>query len=146
MLSYDQNIFEKYKALSIQTINQLEIGKQYWTNHLPKTFFVNELITWAEKNRREGKEPFDLGNDLEWIVYSRDDNREDYISIHDRNIGAHYNPWLIFDSEETAKNCRDELNPTVAYANANYFVDDYSDFYDDYYNDCPPCDSPYWDY
>lgn len=97
---YDETVFQKFKALAISDPKQLVIGKTYYSNIHPTEF---KIKSFSEM----------------WIV---DENSYEF-SLRDRNIGAHYNPWLIFETKETRDLCETELTVVIE-------MDDCDDNYD----------------
>jgi len=48
-----------------------------------------------------------------------------YISLSDHNIGNSYNPWLVFENEKDALECREMMPVTIV-------ATDYFPYYDEY--------------
>ena len=102
---YDEEIFQKYRALAITDINDLVIGERYYTND-GYDFTLLELISDKELYRRENFDDwFDRSDYLNWIV----PDKGYPFSLKDHNVGASYNPWLVFDTKETCDQCKEEL-------------------------------------
>ncbi len=101
-MNYDEKIFQKYRALAITDENKFVEGKTYYSNYAGEFIFV-KISTDNTINAKA-------------IISQNGDN----LFCKDNNIGASYNPWLIFDNKETCEACNNEL-----------ITDDYDD-YDDY--------------
>lgn len=121
MLSYDMEIFSKFKALSVQSVGDLEVGVTYYTNGRG-SFTIAKLLTNSEEYTNEGL--VWVGDDadkINWVLpvdgYS--------FSLSDRNVGASYSPWLIFKDEAVACQCEKELD-------IRYMYDPELDAWDDY--------------
>lgn len=117
-LSYNVDVFEKFKALAIQHPGQLVPGKTYFGNGYPVEFVVTRLLTDAEHELVFfGKQMSEDADNVElaWFGYNTEslviDGKlmESFGSMKDRNVGASYNPWLIFTDKETAEACEAEL-------------------------------------
>ena len=116
MIQYDQDYVNVWREKAITEINQLEIGKTYYSNTEPKKFTVVEIISTREHYRRCNIESWKTKHDDLKRIVSRDPDRT--FSMSDRNIGASYNPWLVFDNEED----RDEYdrNLLITYRHYDY--------------------------
>lgn len=111
---YNQQIFEEFLAKAIQSPEEFVVGETYYSNTFPEKFIFLGLLTNKESYRHEGLPWTDeeTANDIGWYVYQEHTHQARRIgSLMDRNIGAHYNPWLIFANEEDSKACRAELTP-----------------------------------
>lgn len=109
---YDEALFAKYRDLAITNKDDLVIGQKYWSNLDDTVRVLTSLISDKELNARLGLKGItdrNTSDNLKWMIY--DDGS--YESLSDNNIGTSYNPWLIFDTEETAKACREELKITI---------------------------------
>lgn len=92
---YNEEIFNKFRALAIQSEDQFVVGKTYYTNDGQDPF-----VCLAIRENNIGK----------YIVTGT--GFHDTMYLNDQNIGSHYNPWLIFENEEDAKRCNEELKVT----------------------------------
>lgn len=119
--AFDKNVFNKFRALAITDVSDLEIGRSYYTNSFPQKFVLKELVTNSEAYERLNL-PYTKSNanEIAWII--NDTNIR--MSLMDNNIGASYNPWLIFASEEVAEACRNELVVDI-YSSKEYYEDDF---------------------
>jgi hypothetical protein len=110
-MHYNEDIFAKFRALAITDVNQLEIGKTYYSNSESFPITVEAILTWNELRKRNGHERiFDASpedNELGWIVYGPEEY--DRMSLRDHNVGDSYNPWLLFADEATRDQCVSEL-------------------------------------
>lgn len=121
-LSYDENIFAVFKALSIKEESEIEIGRTYYTNSYPASFTVIGFETRAENDIRHGFPKREYENDKnEWMVTGP--NEWNTKSMSDLNIGASYNPWLMFANEEDAIRCREEFIVTMTEDPLDYMDD-----------------------
>ena len=116
-LYYDNEVFEKYHALAISNPSQFVEGKTYYSNSYPEKFTFRGLQTNAEHYDSVGLVWKHAGGDeVEWVIaeYELFNNQPttDSLSLSDRNIGAHYNPWLIFEDEAVMNACKEELEVT----------------------------------
>lgn len=112
MMEYDKNIFDAIREeLAITNIDEIEVGQKYYSNMYPEEFVVIRKLTNGEADF-----PYDDQHEIGWLEvahagYSDDKSaiRTSRISTNDRNIGAHYNPWMIFKNS----NCRDIANAAL---------------------------------
>jgi len=111
-LYYDTKIFNKFKKLAIGEETQLKIGEVYYTNSYPEKFVLNEI--------------FHHDGDKDKLIIT---DSGDTLFLKDNNIGASYNPWLIFEKEEDSKACKEELVITYEYDEG---YDDWDEGYDDW--------------
>lgn len=105
MLVYDQEAFEKYREKAITNKDDLVVGETYYSRD--GEFVLLELVTHTEHYRRQGLDPVSSpdSNEIRWMYVKRVDpkTREERISsqsLRDNNIGASYNPWLIFKDKK----------------------------------------------
>lgn len=120
-LIYNEALFQEFRAKAITKVEDLVIGETYCGN-CERPFILKEIISDKELWTRRSR--LDLisnkSDDPAWII--GDDGF--MISLHDHNIGASYNPWLIFSDKEISDQCREEL--TVDFQ-ADSWYDDYFD-------------------
>lgn len=111
---YDREVFEKFRAIAVTDANQIEVGKTYYSNCRRGPITVLKILT--DKESRIRKElPVDETTDDEkprWILHGVD--TWDTESLWDNNIGASYNPWLLFEREEDMLRCVEEVK--ISYA------------------------------
>ena len=103
---YDKEKFQEFRKLAITDAKDLEIGKTYYGNWIgAKT--LKYVLTYRGLDGFRGTNYYadQETDDLRWMVFTDGE----YVSLWDHNIGASYNPWMIFDSEEVAERCRKEL-------------------------------------
>lgn len=126
---YDETIFAKFKSMSIQSVDALVIGETYYTNSYPGKFTFRSLETGSQNSKRHGfTDRVHNGDEIGWAVYGP--GKWDTMSLRDANVGASYNPWLIFSREEDAIQCREELAVKIT---SDGEFDDYYDWgLDDY--------------
>lgn len=126
---YDENIFAKFKSMSIQSVDALVIGETYYTNSNPEKFTLRSLETGSQNSKRHGfTDRVHNEDEIGWAVYGP--GEWDTMSLRDSNVGASYNPWLIFSREEDAIQCREELVVKITsdgefYDYDDWVVDDY---------------------
>lgn len=127
---YNQQLYTAFRALAVTNVNDLEVGKTYWSNGTDE-FTVEKLLTDKEQRIEWLKlTEFDIGIDdsddidIRWIGTTNGR----WLSTQDNNIGESYNPWLIFDNEALATACREKLIITYAdYRDDDYYFPDYED-------------------
>ncbi|QEP29811.1 hypothetical protein HYP99_gp013 [Sinorhizobium phage ort11] len=105
MVIYDQEIFKKFKALSIQHVSELKVGDTIYSNLTPTMGVIAKLQTHAEHYADEGLETSDTNPEIRWVIFE-DGSAE---SLNDRNVTNSYNPWMFFKDKETMLKCREEL-------------------------------------
>lgn len=138
-MEWDKDLANTIRAMAITDINDIKIGGIYYSNYANSKIMVKDVITYREMLLREGRSiemvsPTRLTN--KWLVVVNLDyydseglsramgamedwemeKGEYFVSAHDNNIGASYNPWFIFDSKEALVRCVKELNPTFKVA------------------------------
>lgn len=116
---YNETLFAKYRDLAITNKDDLVIGHMYWSNLNNEGRVLVDFMSDKQLNVRLGLKGIIGRNDsdnLKWMIFADGS----YDSLHDNNIGTSYNPWLIFDDEETAKACREELKITIQHDWENY--------------------------
>ncbi len=121
-LEYDKDLFELvFRPLAITEVSQLEVGKTYWSNIWEGPKVLWKVLSDREFDAHRGfiSSHEDEGRASHWLIF------EDgwYQSTWDANIGASYNAWLIFDNEEVAKECREDM-PVRIYSDDEW-IDDY---------------------
>jgi len=108
-MQYDEELFQEFRAKAITNIAELEVGETYYSNSHPREFKVLGLLTEQQlhKKKKWKNRKADDNTVLKWIVTGR--GAYDHYSLRDRNIGASYNPWLVFKEEADALDCRQRL-------------------------------------
>lgn len=135
MLRYDHGIFQKFRTLAVTEISELVPGKTYYGS--------NGEFVFARTLTEKGLHSLPNGTFNILLKETDDDVEPRWIltatgrtfSLTDCNIGASYNPWLIFDDKEIAEDYERQLEVIYHPRRDNYF--DYSDYYRDgnYYRD-----------
>lgn len=108
-LIYNTDIFQKFKAMSIQSVDELVVGETVYSNFDPeKPMPVLKIMTDFE-NRMRGGFVDDTSNneDPRWVATGP--GEWDRFSLHDYNVLASYNPWLLFKTQALARQCAEEL-------------------------------------
>lgn len=125
-LIYDRDIFAKFHALAITDVANIKVGETYYTNGYQHEFTVHEVISRIEHRKRWGREPEDYYTDEPcWMVTNANDEHG-IMSLNDCNIGASYNPWLMFADKETAEQCCKELQ--IVYERDPWLDDRWEDY------------------
>jgi hypothetical protein len=127
MMIYDRELFESFRAKAVTKPEQLVPGRTYYSN-LFDPFVLKEVVDYKTLCESRGENSSDLGG-LENTLWMIKENGKDD-SLSDNNIGQSYNPWLIFENEQDARECREQLK--ISHSNEYYDWDDYDDWsYDD---------------
>jgi hypothetical protein len=121
-MRWNNELHAKYRELAVTDVSKIEVGKTYYSNSYPSQFTVKEIITYGEHAKRVGVLPVGDADELGWILPVGGKNWLSDISLSDRNVSQSYNPWMIFEEESVANECRETLNNTITYE---------SDLYDD---------------
>lgn len=126
---YDRKIFDAFRALAVTDVSELVIGRRYYRNDRSDFTLVNLLTERKHKELWLTQSGVDIGiaeaDDTEPAWIEAENGR--IFSLHDSNIGASYNPWLVFENENAAKACSEMLKVTYEYD----WLDDWADdFYD----------------
>lgn len=108
-MNYDHRIFEASRALAITDASKLVIGNRYYSNDTGSDgFILTALLTNSEYYRtREMTWESEGGDELGWLMHDRG-----HKALEDSNIGASYNPWLIFDNQNLNQACIEMLKVT----------------------------------
>ncbi|MDR3572230.1 MAG: hypothetical protein P4L50_00075 [Anaerolineaceae bacterium] len=125
---YDEKIFRHFRALAVTNVEDLKPGEIYYTNGHPDKFVVDKVISEEEHDKLCEYQMPSKSAELTWIIPIGYNDYMDTISLHDFNIGASYNPWLVFKDEKTALDCREQLKVKIQGDKYDY---DYPDFDDD---------------
>jgi hypothetical protein len=97
MITYDKDYVATYRLRAITTREELVVGATYYNQG--GAFTLTRLLTNRQSHAMSGLEC--EGSDADEVAwFSTDGTRTE--SLHDNNIGASYNPWLIFSDQATA--------------------------------------------
>ncbi len=110
---YNEEVFNILRKFAVTDASKLVVGNTYYTNSPvgEECFVLRELITHAEQCRRDNLGADDVDDkELRWYTVEGSD---DGFSLRDRNIGASYNPWLIFDNKDMLDLCKLCLPVTI---------------------------------
>lgn len=128
---YDQQYVSKYRALAITNVEDIVEGGVYYGRHGDE-FTIVKLMTNAQYYAFRGLEwEYEHNaNEIGWML-----TNNDYIScsasLADNNIGASYNPWLIFKDKKTAMEYYDGLkidyDDEFFYSDFDWTEEDYFD-------------------
>lgn len=122
-MHYDQRIFNAFRELAITDASKLVIGKRYYSNDTgTEGFVLSALLSNAAYYKTRGMtwdEERVEGDALGWLMYDRG-----HKALEDSNIGASYNPWLIFDNGNLNRACIEMLK--VSYDDNTDFEDWFS--------------------
>lgn len=106
-MEWDKKIAAKYKELSVKTSDEMIVGKIYYCNSLGGK---NHAIIYLGRDEKDD-------SSFSYKRYDEEGYWKDKIITgyyRDENIDCKgYNPWFLFESEETARQCREELNKTI---------------------------------
>lgn len=106
-MNYDVEKTKLARNLAVTKLDDLVVGNIYWTNSYPtdEPLLLVALMDQEEKVRRGN---YDVEEDdikrakkmgKEWAVFTYRRDREIVFSLHDKNVLASYNPWMIFDQQ-----------------------------------------------
>lgn len=126
MMYYNRTVFEQFRNMAVTDPAQISVGSIYWSNHWPEKFQVVKVYTQREYMlarigqginytveellRADAVNPrWILAVNLSDPPMLEGNEPVEWHSLWDNNCGNSYNPWLIFDSEETAKLCQAQL-------------------------------------
>lgn len=116
---YDQAIVEKHRQKAITSAEQLVPGETYWSSFYKDSFTFIKLLTTRESYALDDLTSSD--ESIHWMLtlyaFKQEPSSE---SLRDNNIGASYNPWLIFKNEQDMLDYLDEIK-------IRYSRDDYPD-------------------
>lgn len=119
MMHYDHAIVDKWRAKAITTVEKLTSYPHrhvFYSNNGSDAFTLVRLLTNAEHWKADNF-PYtydgDAPDEIAWMEidsFSRFAPRSH--SLKDCNIGASYNPWLVFDNKEDRDAYEAELEIT----------------------------------
>lgn len=104
-LVYDRDTLQKWRALAITDPDALQLGETYFGNGGQKITIVG-FLTKNDWFDRIGQ-PTDTLDEEKFVAVDR------YGRMHplrDLNVGASYNPWLLFTEKALAHACKVHLN------------------------------------
>lgn len=110
MLTYDASVYLEFREKAITKKEDLKLGQTYFANTDPKQFRLLKLISYRDAYARDGHgwdescKAYESGHEIGWALiefWSEYHHRMviSTMSLKDRNVGASYNPWLIFENE-----------------------------------------------
>lgn len=114
-MQYDKNLVKFARRFAITDQSDLKVGRVYYSNCYPYKFCVIGKLT----NAQAGADWKANVNDIGWIDIVFDHQgelRTGRRSLNDWNVGASYNPWLIFEDEEAAKAYKELTDSRVTYS------------------------------
>jgi hypothetical protein len=104
-LVYDKKLFETFRKKAITEKNNLKIGHTYYTDikgkvKLLRFLTINEVNALKHVPYRDKED-----EEIKAFLYEKFNECKKSLEtgvmyLKDNNIGASYNPWLIFDNEE----------------------------------------------
>lgn len=124
---YDHTKCDEMKRIAISSVDEFKVGETYYVNTYPDKFVFVKIISGADIFLRHNPN-FQFDNDADrkrWedvkvivgqieVMWSgKTKMHECTLHATDHNIGASYNPWFIFDTEEKCARCKEELNSTI---------------------------------
>ena len=119
-MNYNWDIFNKYHELAVTKQEDLVIGQTYYTNTYPEQITIQKIYENDISIRADGID---------------EAGKETHVYLHDFNVGASYNPWMLFADKQIAKQCEEELRvPFVHDPLDDIFDRDYFDYDDDYFD------------
>ncbi len=118
---YDKEMFKKFHALAVTKVEDLEIGKTYYSNTYPEEFVLKRIMTKEDVYIASGLDTNKLSQsdreNLTWILTETQESDFYKDSLIDKNFfhdGTRgYNPWLIFDNKAIMEACREMLDVEV---------------------------------
>ncbi len=116
MIQYNESIVRKYRELAITDLVDFVPGNVYYSNHFGGFELVG-LQTRREHYKWVGLDVYGSAEEMDkpsWFLHKPLGSGEKYtdvccVSLCDNNIGDSYNPWLIFNDEETMERYKEEL-------------------------------------
>lgn len=115
-MKYDTDYVTKWRAHAITDVTNLEVGKTYYSNN-HGAFTLKRLMTRAQYYEEEGIKGIPVcytANEVCWMEVAIHDGAYLVVySLRDNNVGASYNPWLIFRDQATMEEYKAGLEVTV---------------------------------
>lgn len=116
-MNYDRELFEIFRKLAITDVDDFVIGNVFY--RYAEKFTLTHLETTAQYYLLCGLRIGDLVEteftELRWYRGITEEGYKIVGSLRDNNIGASYNPWLIFSNEDIYRKYTSEFIPTVRY-------------------------------
>ena len=110
-------IFKQYRSLAVTDPYKIKVGTKYYSNTYPREFIVTEVLTQTQQRILDGFKGYgsEYVDDTvpQWFTHKDCSN-----SLRDRNCGASYNPWLIFEDEEIRD--KYEAQVEIVYDNSDF--------------------------
>lgn len=102
MITYSQEVVDEYRKKAITDVNDLVVGNTYYSNFFGE-FVLLGILTHREHCEAVHMAPYGPEDTLDKPAWFLVDNGfgVGHESLNDNNIGASYNPWLIFEDEKT---------------------------------------------
>lgn len=101
-MQYDKAYVAKWREKAITKVEDLKLGETYYTNSPSSgsSFKITRFLTWQEHWRELNFSDWDKAStEIGWFQT----DKGDVWSLRDNNIGASYNPWLLFARESDMK-------------------------------------------
>jgi len=112
MIQYREDVVKFFReaGYALSKIEEIEIGTTYFSNSFTvgsQGFEIVRLLTdkehWSVWNKSRGMSEdsmFTKSDEVEWFEIRDEDGSPAWHSLTDCNVGASYNPWLIFRTKE----------------------------------------------
>lgn len=112
MIQYRRDVVNFFQdaGFAISEVSELKPGRTYFSNSFTAgtdRFELVRILTdrehWAVWNKSLGNSEesiFPKSDELAWIEVRSQDGTISWLSLSDCNIGASYNPWMIFHTED----------------------------------------------
>lgn len=119
-MQYSDEIVKQYRenGKAITDVYDLIPGMTVWANNQCEPLTI---LTLCSKSRISQSDmnavPSIIGDPdpVQWIWFTDGT----CISLHDHNVGASYNPWMLFRDEETMLEYKSRIDPTISYGNSD---------------------------
>lgn len=144
MVKYKDSVvrFFKEEGLALSSVSDVELGVTYYSNSWrdgANGFTINRLLSdkehwdvWSKSILSSGESMFPKSDEIAWFEIDGKDGRASWHSLTDCNIGACYNPWMIFRT----KDALDAYNKLQVITHERDYLDDLlDDAYDYDYDD-----------
>lgn len=115
-MEYDEEYVQRYRQKAITDLANFHVGKTYFSNGFGK-FTVRKFLTNRQNFENIGgkwEDSDEHGDRIGWFEVEGEKVRKTRVahSLLDNNIGAAYNPWLIFEDEKTMEEYKSGLEIT----------------------------------